>query len=332
VDVTGALNAWIDSVPDHVTLSFQPNACYRLDGTIRITARNGLTLEGNGATFKAGTDGDDERRQFWFVGGTDLTVRNVVVRGANPHAGVSAEAWSPAHEWQHGFALNGVQRALLDGVQAYDVYGDFVYLGPTYSGQGNPSTPSRNITVRNSHFERNGRQGFGITGVEDVLISNNYMSDVRWDMFDLELNDNIDVASRVSIVGNTTGIGRLLWFGASGAEGSVDHIYIAGNTMVDESATPVVYVEGSRGSRGPFLVENNHFLVHHTSPPVQCESCSGAVVRNNVFDFSSPGQTVVYALDSGPISVHDNDVRTAGKIVDGDAISLSTAVVSDNQL
>ena len=56
-DVTGAIQAWIGSVGDGSVLRFAPNACYRIDGTLRLDGRNNLTLEGNNATFKAGTDG-----------------------------------------------------------------------------------------------------------------------------------------------------------------------------------------------------------------------------------------------------------------------------------
>jgi hypothetical protein len=330
VDVTAALNNWIGSQPDNVTLSFAANACYRIDGTILLEHRNGLTLDGNNATFKAGADGDSQRRQFWFIGGSDLTVRNLTARGANPYAGTGVAAYSSTHEWQHAFAIEGVQTALLDNVQAYDVYGDFVYLGPIRES-GYPYEWARNITVRNSHFERNGRQGFGITGAQDVLIENNYIGDVRWDVFDLELNEDNDAASRISVVNNTTGAARLLWLAASGAYGSIDHIYVAGNTQVGEAGVPVLYVDGPANVRGPFLMENNHFLIHHTSSAVDCHACTGVVIRNNSFEFNRSGQTVVSAINSSGFSIHDNDVRTAGVILDGDAQSMAGAYISGNQ-
>ena len=38
-DVTAALLAWIATVPDGSTLEFTANACYRVDGTLRIRNR-----------------------------------------------------------------------------------------------------------------------------------------------------------------------------------------------------------------------------------------------------------------------------------------------------
>ena len=50
-DVSAELLAWIASVPDGSTLRFAANGCYRVDRTLTIQYRNGLTFEGNGATF-----------------------------------------------------------------------------------------------------------------------------------------------------------------------------------------------------------------------------------------------------------------------------------------
>ena len=57
VDVTQAIQSWIDSVPDNSVLSFGSGDCYRIDDTLELTGRNGLTFEGNGATFDATTAG-----------------------------------------------------------------------------------------------------------------------------------------------------------------------------------------------------------------------------------------------------------------------------------
>src|SRR5438874_13361168 len=56
-DVTQQLLSWIASVPDHSTLSFASGGCYRIDGTLELTDRDGLTFEGNNATFRASTTG-----------------------------------------------------------------------------------------------------------------------------------------------------------------------------------------------------------------------------------------------------------------------------------
>jgi hypothetical protein len=98
-DVSAELNAWVASVPDGSTLQFAPAGCYRVDRKLTVRDRNGLTFEGNGATFRAFTDGRElppsearTRSMFTFWQGSNLTVRNTIVRGANPHAGIDERA------------------------------------------------------------------------------------------------------------------------------------------------------------------------------------------------------------------------------------------------
>jgi len=69
-DVTAKLASWIASVPDHATLLFGSNACYRIDGTLTLTDRAGLTLDGNGSVFDGSAPSTDGNRAHWrLVGG-----------------------------------------------------------------------------------------------------------------------------------------------------------------------------------------------------------------------------------------------------------------------
>ena len=86
-DVTKALTKWIESVSDGSTLEFAKNGCYRLDGSLMVTDRSGLTFDGNGATLKAVTEGNRDRVHVFFIGDKNLTVRDLTVRGVNPARG-----------------------------------------------------------------------------------------------------------------------------------------------------------------------------------------------------------------------------------------------------
>src|SRR5438105_8924265 len=120
VDVTTDLNNWIASVPDSSTLEFPSNSCYRIDETLFIRNRFDLTVEGNGATLKAMTIGDQNRKQLWFIGGGNLTVRDLTVIGANPYAGAWNDlAYNPDYASQHVVTLPGGQAPLLDDAQAH---------------------------------------------------------------------------------------------------------------------------------------------------------------------------------------------------------------------
>jgi hypothetical protein len=156
-DVTPALSKWISSVPDNSTLTLGKSACYQVDGSLAITNRRNLLLEGNGATLKATTRGTRTRIHFGIDNSENIIVRNLIVNGANLRAGATRPAYQEELEAQHGFNLGGVRHVLLDGVQASDVYGDFVYISS--SGQGpTRGQPSDHVAVVRSRFTRSGRQ------------------------------------------------------------------------------------------------------------------------------------------------------------------------------
>src|SRR4029078_5173276 len=85
VDTSAALQAWIDAKPDGSVLPFPAHACYRIDKTLLMRNRHGLTFEGNGVVLKAVSAGDREGGQLWFDGGSDIIVRDVENRETHAH-------------------------------------------------------------------------------------------------------------------------------------------------------------------------------------------------------------------------------------------------------
>jgi hypothetical protein len=250
-DVTAPLLAWIASVPDSSTLRFAPGGCYRVDRTLTIKFRNGLTLDGQGATFRAFTSGRElppaqarTRSMFNFWRGSNITVRNTIVRGANPNAGMSDFAYVAALEGQAAYVIGGVQNMTLDHVEAYDVYGDFVFVGPA----------TKHLLVQNSTFARNGRQGWTING-EDIVFDHNTIRQTRRATIDLEPSAVTSIARRVTISHNTIGIGRLYFFANEGRAAPTEDISIIGNTFVNKAMT--ILVNPPSGVRSRYRVIGN---------------------------------------------------------------------------
>jgi hypothetical protein len=323
--VTSELHAWIGAQPDHSTLRFPAGACYRVDGTLRIYHRNGLTLDGNGATIRAFTQGDRARRHLRLVGGSDLLVRDLVVHGANPNAGTGDEAFDRDFEAQHGIEIDGVQGATLDGVRVTDVWGDFVYIGAEHAKTG--WIPSRHVVVKNSHFERNGRQGITPNFCEDVLITNNYIGEVRRATFDLEPPAPSWWIRDVRIIGNTTGDGRLMWLASGGDPGAtIQDIYIADNTMLPGSNTGGIVRMGRLDApnlRGPIVIENNHFVAAHTPwGALAFLRVRGITVRGNTFEVSNWGDMPLVTLqDAHDATTSGNVARGVSRIYEADGLS-----------
>src|SRR5262245_4240941 len=105
--------AWLATVPDGNTARFGPGRCYGQDGTISLTGRSDLAIDGRGSEFRALTAGGSHRANWRFVGGANLSVQDLAVRGSNPEGGYQA-----GFEWQHGFSVEGVQTMTLSNVQA----------------------------------------------------------------------------------------------------------------------------------------------------------------------------------------------------------------------
>lgn len=313
-DVTRDLLAWFARVPNGGELHFQPGACYRIDGSLAVEDRWGLTFDGHGAVFWAKSDGGRDRRLWWLRGGGDLTLRDLTVRGANPKAGVSYGAFRPDRAFQHAFAAQGVQGLRLQEVAAYDVYGDFVYLGPDVGRRKSTGAWSRNVIVSDSRFERNGRQGIALTAVSDVVIRRNYLGDVRHAVFDLEPVASSWGVRRVTIRANITGPSRLLWLANGGQGHNVGDIEVIRNTMAARSGVPVIEVKSpAGGARGPYHVVGNHFIVGGSpSAALRFTRATGVIVENNVADFPAyRAMTAVHMIDSGPGTIRNNTWRGA---------------------
>jgi hypothetical protein len=278
-DVSAQLNAWIASVPDNSTLRFAPAACYRVDRKLVFRNRHGLTVEGNRATFRAFTSGRElppgearTRSMFTFTKGSNLTVRDTIVIGANPHAGMDDRAYVKALEAQTAYVVGGVQQMLLERVEAYDVYGDFVFVGAA----------TNNLIVRDSKFSRNGRQGWTING-QDIVFERNLIRGTRRATVDIEPSSTSSHARRVTIRNNTIGQGRLFFLANEGVAAPNEDIAILGNRFVGKAMT--IRVNPPSGIRSRYRVVGNVSdtpVGFNGGGALQFRDVAGIEVRNNI--------------------------------------------------
>jgi Right handed beta helix region len=326
-DVSSTLAKWIASVPDNSTLMLGHGACYRVEGSLTIANRRTLLLDGNGATLKATTKGSRTRVHVGIADSENIIVRNLAVQGANPHAGAKPSAYDPKLESQHGFNLGGVRHVLLDGVQASDLYGDFVYISSSGHGR-NRGQPSEHVAVVRSRFSRSGRQGVAITSARDVTIRGNVISDVARSMFDLEPNTERNIVRAIRIEQNITGAAVNFWIASKGAGSQIGDIAARGNTM--RAATGgLVFVFGGRGAaRGPFAFDGNRLRV---TGAVTDEGAVGAFffahtdsveIRNNQIDLPRErGMPTVELRSCSHVVVDRNRVKNAKRLVMADQTS-----------
>jgi hypothetical protein len=303
-DVQKLLQAFIANVPDGSTIEFQKDGKYRLERTLYIRHKRELTFDGNGATIFATKRGALDRSQIRVRRGRDLVFRDLVVRGVNPNGGLSDDAYVKKLAFQHGFRLEGVNGVELDDVRVTDVYGDCVYIG-----RDKRKHASRDVWIHDSTFARNGRQGIGITDAQGVVIEHNRFSDMRRATVDLEPNGHSWTVSKVFILDNTVGKGRLL-FVASHGQGPVDNVVISGNVLHGHDLTvDVLPPEGERRSNWVVTDNVSDTVIRHR--PMRFFSIDGLVVKGNTQRVTGGDPGVVLTDDCG-IVVSGNRFGDAG--------------------
>lgn len=324
VDVTAALQAWIDSRPDGSTLTFGQNACYNIDGGLVITDRNGLTFEGNGSTFKVVTRSTRDRANWTFKSGSNLTLRNMVAKGANPHAGLFDDAYDTRLEGQHAYRFEGTQIATLDAVQAYDVWGDFVEAEPDWRGVGGAWNPVRNLIVKNSHFERNGRMGIGLTDVDGFTLQDSYVGDVRWSIIDIELDDLQEVGRNITINRNHFGAMShyVLVSAGQGTNTTLGNIVFRDNVQDTDSKTCLAPFAIQTPREGTYYsgvtIEGNTLHPMTGGAAVFLTRVNDAVIRNNTITARTHGgcggNFAVQLADSHNVAVTGNVLKDSSDV------------------
>ncbi len=304
-DVTGQLNEFIAALPDGVTMNFQDGACHRIDGTVLIDAKRDLTFEGNGATLKAGSQGDMNRRHVDFQGGGGFTIRDLTLVGAHPGAG--PEGYVRELERQHGLSFAGVDGAEVSNVTINDVYGDFMRFG------GREGAWTRNVDVTGSRFDGSGRQGIHFAAAEDIRIEGNSFTGVARSVFDVEPNGPGGGAKGVDLVDNQiSNWGNLVL--PVGGKGEVRDIALVGTRLLGKHLDVLVKEprreqegDGQGLRRSNISIIGNVSDTRSSQTAVSLTAVDGAVVRDNVQPFEGDDTTVaVKVTASCDVEVEDN--------------------------
>jgi hypothetical protein len=299
-DVTTELQAFLDGVPNHGVAVLARGGVYRVEGTLVLTGRHDLRLNGNDASIVATTSGDYSRSQLRIVGGSNLVIDDLEIQGANPNAGLGDNAYQPTREAQHGIRLEGVTNIELVRVRVHDVFGDFVYIGQSADGQW-----SQGVWIHDSNFWRSGRQGLSVTAGRDVVIERNHISETRRATIDLEPNGPAWGAENVHILDNQVGAGRLLFIAAAGA-GPVDRVVVARNRLDGHVLSILVRPPGT-ARRKDFYVIDNVAVPPATQPALNFTRVDGVVVVGNVQPIVRAGQALAVVSSVCGLVVSGND-------------------------
>ncbi len=242
-DVTAALTIFFAGLGPGITVTFPSAGRYRAEGTVIVAGSVDLTIEGNGATIFASTDGSNAappRRGFsshWprrrehleFRQTTGLVVRNLTIRGANPHAGANRAAYVPELEGQAGIALISSRDVVLDNVSVTHTFGDLVYIGGGTIG----------VTITRSRLTDSGRQGVAIVNATNVTVTNTDISGIARSVFDLEPPGRA-LARDIRLEGNRIGEYVNFLLAAQGGGPGVEGVQLENNRVSASRGLAVV--------------------------------------------------------------------------------------------
>jgi hypothetical protein len=337
VAVDGQINAWLATVPNTAKVQFGAGRCYGQDGTINLNGRTGLTIDGQGAEFRALTPGGSHRANWRFVNGGGLTVQNLAVRGSNPTG-----AYDPAIEWQHGLSVEGVQGMTLSNVQARETWGDGVMLwrGSPSPACGDDASSARDVVIAGATLERIGRQGVAVVDAENVTVQDSLIGPVAWSNIDIETDDDCEIARNVSILrnqfgANNYGVVASVGFGSDPQVGQVtvrDNVQTVPTSgcfgpvrilsPVVPTGQPPVYRSGYTFTGNRLLGTRNGFELRGvrnadvSSNTVALPPTTGCGRRNGVL-----------LVDSHDVAIRFNSFSGANNVFTAD--SLSTGITSE---
>lgn len=332
-DVTGPLNSWMASVADGSTLAFRPGACYRVDGTLVLTDRRDLTIDGRGATLAASVvppASPKITRQMWsVVAGSDVTLENMALRGTNPTAMFDVD-----REWFPLIQIAGTRTVLVQGVRGSNSWGDFVSVGPdvrrvTGSG-GSGAVPAEDVTIRESSASVIGRHAVMCNGCQKVLVDHNDFSDVAYQILDIEVEAASWQARDIALTDNTIG-GRvkLSVLANAGIGRDVTGITVSGNTMTGTpvSCAPPIRVDATSAVKSGFVISGNRFKTLGNA--LWLRGVSDVTVQDNVFSVGNGGCTdsgvaVIAANGHGDV-LRDNDFSGARELVSAGSSAIGAA-------
>ncbi len=274
-DVTTELRAFLASVPDGGVARLAKAAMYRVEGTIILRNRHDLALDGFGATFFTTTRLSAQHGHLWIDGGTNVVVRGLTIRGANPNGGTGEDAYDRDLENAGGIRITGTLGVELADDTVTDVFGDFVYVG-----RAEDRTWSEDVWIHDSRFARNGRQGIAVTAARRVIIEDNRFDQLRRSTIDLEPNTRSSGVEDVFVLDNKVGPGRLRFIASHGG-GPVDRVVIARNTLKGQAIT-VDVKPPDQDRRSGFYVVGNTSDTASGRAPMKFVRVDGLVVRGNV--------------------------------------------------
>jgi hypothetical protein len=308
-DVSQAMQHWLSTLPPMTTVSVPASSCYRVNEGLQLNNAQGLTITGgtwsDPTTPNAGSNPNAMDPVFWLVGGTRVTLENMVIAGVNTGGFTSAGAFAA------GIRSDGVIGLTVSNVAINDVFGDGVELTPLRAQGdigGTIVNPTENATVSNVAVTGAGRQGVTLASVSGATFTSIALRRIGMNAFDVEADQWNEGAQNVTIDGCTVGaqIGGLFFANGGQSAGGpwTGNITVQGCIMKAPEAGSVILVQDPSAQdppRGPMTFVNDTLLCG-SSVYVACVQVKNGSVAVNSSTLLMPARTVHEAVYHGVVN------------------------------
>ncbi len=301
VDVSGALQRWLNTRPPGTLVRPPAGACYDVDRGITLQFPHRLTVDGG--TFENTTKVETfagngiGRATFTVVGGSQMTFEDLTIKGANPGG------YHPALAFDAGIELEGTAHADIRNVAVERVYGDGISLDPLRGASDHMSgtilAATTDVAIDTVVITGSGRQGITLASVDGADIDNVALSHVGIDTFDVEADQANEGAQNVVIDGCTSSSSNGGSFFANGGAGNgrqTGGIVVENCRMLDPQGGDAVLVDDIPGGgerRGPFTFSRDT-LWCGASDYVGCFQLNGATVSVTQSHIRFAGRSTVH--------------------------------------
>jgi len=285
-DVTAALQAWIDGVPDGSILAFGgAGKTYKISRRLNLAGRNHLLLEGGGCTLNNVANGNADGLggsyyyAFFFnywgdAAPSHITIRNFVATAANPAPGTFQVG-------EHACFLYQMQGSYieLDNITVSGLFGAFMALNnhPTY------------VWAHDNHILNCGANGVALMASDHVLVENNTWGPIGYCCVDLEPTSGTTEGNTNIVFRNnaySTWDNCFLAINSGNRNTVCTDLEFSNNTVSGSSLlTLATYATANRIKRLAFT--GNRSSVTASAPVIRFAHIDGLTVGSNVQPVSS---------------------------------------------
>ncbi|MDP1846720.1 MAG: right-handed parallel beta-helix repeat-containing protein [Solirubrobacteraceae bacterium] len=334
-NVQDELGRFFAAVPDGTTVRFRPGGCYAANHRIEVRDKTGLTIDGNGSTFKttSANTGKSEANPNWLLlRGRNLVIRDMKIVG-NFHltgtrsqqrvnqASTEGEAGATSQP-NAGIGIYGGDGITVRDVDIRDVFGDGVLTGVSEYVDGSVASQTpRDVRVERVTATKTARHCFSPNQVIGFWLEKSVGKDCWYGALDAELDDPEQQLQDVHLIDNTFSDFNMLgiFVPVAGDGGNTRDIEIRGNTFLtppDQPCNTVIEIGAypmNPNTIRNVVVEDNTLKAHGVG--IAFDHVQGGRIRGNRIDYEEKGCSLpkatppVRVTNSSGVTVQDNRRR-----------------------